>query len=127
MSAKILVADDDLDNRTIAEETLASSGYQVCVATDGLEVLDLVSREKPDVVLLDLSMPKMNGWQVARKLKSDPDLARIPVIAFTAHAMRGDEQKARDAGCDDFLTKPCTPKKILEKVRQWLDSSKEPK
>lgn len=117
---KILVVDDDLDNRTIAKETLESSGYQVCQATNGLEAIEAAEKEKPDLIFLDLSMPKMNGWDGVRHLKSMPQICDIPVIAFTAHAMVGDEKKAREAGCNDYLSKPCTPKMILEKVKEWL-------
>ena len=121
MNYKILVADDDWDNRTIASESLQSAGYEVVQATNGLEVLELVEKEKPHLILLDLSMPKLDGWQTAQRLKKTPKVCDIPVIAFTAHAMLGDEQKAKASGCDDFLTKPCIPKKIIEKVKQWLE------
>ena len=119
MTCKVLVADDDYDNRTIASEILAASGNTVLTATNGIEALDMAVKEKPDIIFLDLSMPKMSGWEVATKLKSMPDMSGIPIVAFTAHAMLGDEKKARDAGCDDFLTKPCVPKIMLEKLKKW--------
>lgn len=125
MSYKILVADDDLDNRTIAMETLEAHGYKVLQATNGLEALEIVAREKPNLILLDLSMPKMDGWQVARQLKAMTETDNIPVIAFTAHAMQGDDRKAKEAGCNDYLTKPCTPKKLLEKISEWLPKKTE--
>ena len=120
MGFKILVADDDFDNRTIATEILRASGYTVVQASNGLQAMEVALSEKPDVILLDLSMPKLDGWETTRRLKKIPEVARIPVIAFTAHAMVGDEKKAREAGCDDFLTKPCTPKQIIEKMKTWL-------
>ena len=121
MTLKILVADDDLDNRTIATETLRAAGYEVCTATDGVEAVASALKEKPDLILVDLSMPKMDGWETVKRLKTAPETSNIPVIAFTAHAMQGDEQKARDAGCDGFLTKPCPPKKIIEKIKEWIE------
>ena len=120
MTYKILVADDDFDNRTIATESLESAGYQIIQATNGFEALDAVAKEKPDLIFLDLSMPKLDGWQTVRRLKALPEVSKIPVVAFTAHAMVGDDHKAKEAGCDDYLTKPCTPKKIIEKAKEWL-------
>ncbi len=117
MNPKILVADDDFDNRTIAAEALVAGGYDVIQAVNGQEAMDLALKELPSLVLLDLSMPKLDGWRVAFELKKDVRTRVIPNIAFTAHAMKGDEQKARESGCDDFLAKPCTPKKILEKLK----------
>lgn len=120
MIYKILVADDDFDNRTIAAESLESLGYRVLQATNGLETIAAAGRETPDLILLDLSMPKLDGWETVKRLKALPQTAKIPVIAFTAHAMIGDEKKAKAAGCDDYLTKPCPPKKIAEKAGEWL-------
>lgn len=120
MANKILVADDDWDNRTILTETLLAHGFEVVQAVNGLEVLEIVEKEKPNLIILDLSMPKMDGWQVVAKLKSATPTRDLPVIAFTAHAMEGDEQKAKQAGCDYYFTKPCAPKKILEKIEGWL-------
>ena len=120
MSVKILVADDDSDNRTIVTETLEAAGYQVCVAANGLEAIEVAVRESPGVILLDLFMPKLDGWKAAERMKQIPQTAKIPIIAFTAHAMTGDELKAKSAGCDDYLSKPCLPSKIIEKVKQWI-------
>ncbi len=119
MAYRILVVDDDFDNRTIASEILVSAGHIVFTATNGIEGIEIAAKEKPDMIFLDLSMPKMSGWEVASKLKSMPDVCAIPIIAFTAHAMVGDEKKAIDAGCNDYLTKPCIPDNILEKVKKW--------
>ena len=116
----ILVVDDDLDNRTIARETLEAGGFRICEAADGLEALEIAAREKPSLVFLDLSMPKMDGWQAVGRMKADPQMRGIPVIAFTAHAMTQDRKKALDAGCDDVLTKPCTPQSLLEKTAEWI-------
>jgi two-component system cell cycle response regulator DivK len=120
MSLKILVADDDSDNRTIAKEILEISGFVVVEAKDGLEALELVAKENPDALLLDLSMPKMNGWDVAKKIKEEAAHPKMPIIAFTAHAIVGDEVKAKAAGCDDYLSKPCVPIELVKKIKKWL-------
>jgi CheY-like chemotaxis protein len=119
MPYKILIADDDADNRIIMSDILTAHGHSVITAVNGLEALELAVKERPDMIFLDLSMPVMDGWQAAAKLRSAPNTAKIPIIAFTAHAMAGDEKKAIDAGCDDYLTKPCTPDKIIEKINKW--------
>ena len=120
MLPKILVADDDLDNRTIATEALEAAGYEVFCAVNGLEAVNLAVKELPDLILLDLSMPVMDGWHSVERLKNDPDTAKIPVIAFTAHALKNEMEKAKAAGCDDVLTKPCAPRQMIERVKQWL-------
>ena len=120
MKGKVMVADDDFDNRTIAREALMAAGFEVVLATNGAEVLAKISQELPAVLLLDLSMPKMNGWEVAKKIRENPALSKIAIIAFTAHALVGDELKAKGAGCDDYLSKPCHPKEIVTKVSSWM-------
>ena len=94
MTTKIVVADDDFDNRTIVQEVLEAAGYAVILAVNGEEALEATAREKPSVLLLDLSMPKLNGWEVAKKIREKPDLTETAIIAFTAHALVGDELKA---------------------------------
>lgn len=129
MTTKILIADDDFDNRTIAQQTLEAAGFQVRLATNGEEALEQISREIPDVLLLDLSMPKVNGWEVARRIRQTPSMTGIAVIAFTAHALVGEELKAKAAGCDDYFTKPCRPADLLQKVASWIgrkESTKRP-
>jgi two-component system cell cycle response regulator DivK len=121
MSKKVLIADDDLDNRTIAREVLEAAGFEVVEARDGLETLSLVMSAHPDVLLLDLSMPKMNGWEVAKKLRENDSNAQLPIIAFTAHAIVGDELKAKGSGCDDYLSKPCIPSDVVKKVSHWFE------
>jgi CheY-like chemotaxis protein len=121
MNSTILVADDDFDNRTIVQEALEAAGYQVFLATNGEEALEQVHSKKPAVLLLDLSMPKLNGWQVAKRIRQIPELSGIAIIAFTAHALVGDELKAKTSGCDDYLSKPCLPKEVVAKVVLWLE------
>lgn len=120
MKHRVLVADDDFDNRTIAKEVLERSGYEVIQATNGVEALELIMKEKPEVVLLDLSMPKMSGWEVARRVRESEGTRDLPIVAFTAHALVGDEQKALASGCSDYISKPAAPKSIVRKVEEWL-------
>jgi two-component system, cell cycle response regulator DivK len=120
MKPQVLVADDDFDNRTIVQETLEAAGYDVVLAINGEEALEKVQEIKPRVLLLDLSMPKLNGWEVAKRIREIPGLAGTAIIAFTAHALVGDELKAKASGCDDYLSKPCLPRDVLAKVRSWM-------
>ena len=120
MTHKILVADDDFDNRTIVQEALEAAGYQVVLAINGEEALEKISSEHPEVVLLDLSMPKINGWEVAKRVRENPALEDTPLIAFTAHALVGEELKAKAAGCDDYISKPCLPKEVVERIAHWI-------
>jgi two-component system cell cycle response regulator DivK len=122
MNTKILVADDDFDNRTIVIEALQAAGYDVLVATNGEEALEAILSARTHVVLLDLSMPKMNGWEVAKKVRESESLNVVALIAFTAHALVGEELKAKAAGCDDYLAKPCVPKDVVAKVASWVKS-----
>lgn len=124
MSFKILVADDEPDNRTILVDALEAAGYAVLCASNGVEALESATREPPDLILLDMSMPKMDGWEAARRLRQMPQTARIPLIAFTAHALVGEDAKAKAAGCDDYLSKPCRPREVVERVASWLERRK---
>lgn len=119
MNTRVLVADDDFDNRTIVQEILEASGIDVQLVADGETALAQAKRDKPDVLLLDLSMPKMSGWEVAKRLRQDPSMDGTAIIAFTAHALIGDELKAKASGCDDYLSKPCLPREVVEKVQRW--------
>jgi len=124
MTHKVMVADNDFDNRTIAKESLEASGYDVILATDGEEALALIQSQRPEVVLLDLSMPKMNGWEVAKRVREIPEVANIAIVAFTAHALAGNELKARAAGCDDYISKPCMPRDLVAKAAFWIEKKK---
>jgi len=121
MTPLILIADDDFDNRVIAQEALKAAGYRTLLAVNGLEAIALVAEEKPDLLLLDLSMPMMNGWDVAKKIRKKEKGHHLPIIAFTAHALVGEAEKAVAAGCDDYLAKPCAPKDIAKAVAGLLD------
>lgn len=118
--ARILVVEDNRDNMTLIVDVLSSMDHTVLQATDGVEGVELVKQEKPDLVLMDLSLPRMDGWEATRQIKADPDLQKIPVIALTAHAMVGDRERALEAGCDDYITKPINLSQLLAKLNQFI-------
>lgn len=113
---KILLVEDDEMNRDMLSRRLIKRGYDVVIATDGEQGVAMARSEDPAVVLMDMSLPVMDGWTATKTLKGDPETAEIPIIALTAHAMSGDEDKARSAGCDDFDTKPVELKRLLGKI-----------
>jgi CheY-like chemotaxis protein len=117
---RILVVEDNLDNMTLITDVLKSLGYTAIVARDGEEGVRLAGIEKPDLILMDLQLPKMDGWTATGKIKADPDTAHIPVIALTAHAMVGDRDRALEAGCDDYLTKPLNLRELAQKLNQYI-------
>jgi two-component system cell cycle response regulator DivK len=119
--AKILLVEDNEMNRDMLSRRLERKGFQVVMALDGGQGVEMASSEKPDIILMDMSLPVLDGWTATQKLKSNPTTALIPVIALTAHAMAGDEQKARAAGCDDYDTKPIELPRLLEKIQSLLD------
>jgi CheY-like chemotaxis protein len=114
--AKILLVEDDEMNRDMLSRRLQRRGFDVAVAVDGLEAIDKGRSESPDLILMDISLPKMDGLEATRQLKADPDVQSIPVIALTAHAMAGDRDRAMDAGCDDYDIKPIDLVRLLEKI-----------
>jgi len=119
---RVLLVEDNEHNRRIFAGVLTHFGFSVQEAEDGEEALTLVLRDPPDLVLVDLSLPVMDGWTLAGRLKQDPSLKHIPVVALTAHAMAGDRELALDAGCDEYLTKPISPKAVVAAVRRILDA-----
>jgi two-component system cell cycle response regulator DivK len=118
---KILVAEDDEDLRIIIRDLLEGSGFKAVLASNGKETLDLVKKEKPDFLLLDLSMPELDGWQVAQALRKSPATQSLPILALTAHAMAGDCERALKAGCDSFLSKPFMPDDLLIEIHRLLE------
>lgn len=116
---KILVVEDVDLNRELVVQLLEES-YQVIEAVNGQEGLDVAEQERPDLILMDLSLPVVDGWEATRRLKAHDDLKAIPIIALTAHAMVGDEEKALAAGCDDYLSKPIDEKELYAKVAKLL-------
>ena len=116
---KILVVEDVDFNRDLVVQLLEDN-YRVIEAVDGQEGVSMAANEKPDLILMDLSLPVMDGWEATRTLKADDDLRSIPVIALTAHAMKGDQEKALAAGCDDYLKKPIDEDELLSKIEKHL-------
>jgi two-component system, cell cycle response regulator DivK len=117
---RILLVEDNEMNRDMLSRRLAKSGYTVLLATDGLQGVELTRREQPDLVLMDMSLPLLDGWQATRRLKDDAATQSIPVVALTAHAMAGDREKALKAGCDGFATKPVDLPALLRTIEQLL-------
>jgi CheY-like chemotaxis protein len=118
--AKILLVEDNEMNRDMLSRRLERKGYSVSIAVDGGEGVTKARAEKPDLILMDMSLPVVDGWEATRQLKADAATQGIPVIALTAHAMASDEQKSREAGCDDFDTKPVELPRLLEKMERLL-------
>jgi CheY-like chemotaxis protein len=117
---RVLVVDDFDDNRVMYAEFLSYSGFEVEQACDGEEALAQTQRFLPDVVVMDLALPVVDGWEATRRLKADPATRHIPVIALTGHALDGHWRVAREAGCDAFLAKPCLPERLLETIRAMI-------
>ena len=114
--ARILIVEDNELNRDMLSRRLIKKGHEVQIAVDGQQGYDMAHAGKPELILLDMSLPIMDGWEVARKLKADDDTRAIPIIALTAHAMAGDREKSLEAGCDDYDTKPVDIKRLLGKI-----------
>jgi CheY-like chemotaxis protein len=117
---KILLVEDNEMNRDMLSRRLSKRGYSVAIATDGQAALDGVDSDPPDLILMDMGLPVLDGWEVTTRLKADPATAHIPIIALTAHAMAGDEGRALDAGCDDYDTKPVELPRLLAKIERVL-------
>jgi two-component system, cell cycle response regulator DivK len=116
----VLVVDDFEDNRAMYAAYLTHSGYRVEQASNGEEAVEITRRLKPDVVVMDLSLPIMDGWEATRQLKAGEGTRHIPVIALTGHALAGHSRVAREAGCDAFLAKPCLPEKLVAKLEELM-------
>jgi CheY-like chemotaxis protein len=114
--ARILVVEDNMDNMTLISDVLQSLDYEVLQANDGEQGIQMTRKEKPDLILMDLSLPRMDGWTATRHIKADPDLMNIPVIALTAHAMVGDRERALEAGCNDYISKPINLRELAVKL-----------
>ena len=122
--ALVLVVDDFADNREMYSEYLTFSGYDVIEATNGKEAIDAAQARLPDIIIMDLSLPVMDGWEATRRLKADDRTRKIPVVALTGHALAGHSKGARDAGCDSFLAKPCLPDQLVAEIKRMLESGK---
>jgi two-component system cell cycle response regulator DivK len=119
--SQVLIVEDNEMNRDVLSRRLVRRGYHVLLATDGPQGIAMARKHGPDLILMDLGMPEVDGWECARILKADDTTRRIPIIALTAHAMVGDRQKALDAGCDEFDTKPIDFTGLLRKMKQLLE------
>jgi two-component system cell cycle response regulator DivK len=120
MSKRILVVDDQPDNRQIIRDLLAATDYELTEAEDGEQALAAVAKQRPDLILMDIQLPIMDGYEATRRIKADPASRSIPIIAVTSSALSGEEQKARAAGCDDYVTKPYSPRLLLARIREFL-------
>lgn len=120
MSKRILIIEDQEDNRQIMHDVLSANGYESLEATTGEDGLVVAEREKPDLILMDIQLPKMDGYEVTRRIKVNSALKHIPIIAVTSYALSGDDQKAYAAGCDGYVTKPVSPKVLLKKIKEYL-------
>ncbi len=118
---KILLVEDNEMNRDMLSRRLKKKGFEVVLALDGKQGVEMAGEHAPDLILLDMSLPVMDGWEAAQHLKNDDATKQIPVIALTAHAMAGDKEKAMEAGCDDYDTKPIDLKRLLGKINAWLE------
>ena len=123
---KILYVEDNEDNIYILKRRLGRLGYEVSIATDGADGIAKANELKPDLILMDLSLPVIDGWEATRRLKAAPETTGIPIIALTSHAMVGEKEKALAAGCDDFDTKPVELQRLLGKIRELLPDKDPP-
>ena len=117
---RILVVEDTEDNRQIIRDLLTSAGYEMIEALDGLKGVAMAAEHKPDLILMDMQLPGLDGYEATRRIKADPALAHIPVIAVTSYALAGDEAKTKAAGCNAYVAKPFSPRQLLAKVREFL-------
>jgi two-component system, cell cycle response regulator DivK len=120
MSKRILIIDDQEDLRGVLRDLLSGSGYAVVEAADGRDGVAKAKSERPDLILMDIQLPLVDGYEATRQIKADPALAKTPVIAVSSFAMKGDEEKARAAGCDHYVTKPYSPLQLLRTIQGYL-------
>lgn len=118
--AHVLIVEDNEMNRDMLSRRLKRKGFDISIAVDGQEGVDKAREIQPDIILMDMSLPKIDGWQATRLVKSNPDTKQIPIVALTAHAMPEDREKALEAGCDDYDTKPVELPRLLEKIQALL-------
>jgi two-component system cell cycle response regulator DivK len=121
MSKRILVVEDQPDNRQIIRDMLAPAGYEITEVENGDDALAAIAKQQPDLILMDIQLPVMDGYEARRRIKADPALRSIPIIAVTSYALSGEENKARAAGCDEYVPKPFSPRHLLAKIRNFLE------
>ena len=122
---RILLVEDNEMNRDMLSRRLIRRGYTVLIAEDGQKAVEMAASEAPDLILMDMSLPIMDGWEATRRIRAEPATSGIPVIALTAHAMQGDREKALEAGCDDYDTKPIELTRLLEKIESLVGNGTE--
>jgi two-component system, cell cycle response regulator DivK len=120
MTRRILIVEDQLDNRQILRDLLSSNGFELIEVDDGEAGIKAAEEHRPDLILMDIQLPVLDGYEATRRIKSNPDLKAIPIIVVTSYALSGDDTKAREAGCDDYVTKPFSPRVLLAKIREFL-------
>jgi two-component system cell cycle response regulator DivK len=120
MTKRILVVEDEEDNRQILRDLLATSGYEMVEAKDGEQALAAVDQHRPDLILMDIQLPIMDGYEATRRIRANPANKRIPIIAVTSYALSGNERIALAAGCDAYVPKPYSPRELLAKIREFL-------
>ena len=120
MTKRILIIEDQEDNRAIMRDLLSTAGYALIEAVDGEEGVKLARSERPDLILMDIQLPVLDGYEATRRIRAMPDLKSVPIIAVTSYALSGDEAKTREAGCDSYVAKPFSPRELLAKVRALL-------
>jgi two-component system, cell cycle response regulator DivK len=116
----VLLVDDSEDNREVYAQYLSFSGFRVEIAVDGVEAVEKAASLKPDVIVMDLSLPRLDGWEATRQIKSAPETSNIPVIALTGHAVSESKRRALDVGCSGYLTKPCLPDILVSEIRRLV-------
>jgi len=120
MSKRILLVEDQPDNRQIIRDLLSATDYELTEAENGEQALAAVAKQRPDLILMDIQLPIMDGYEATRRIKADPASRSIPIIAVTSYALSGEETKVRAAGCDGYVTKPYSPRLLLAKIREFL-------
>jgi len=120
MGRSILVVEDQEDNRRILRDLLTNSGFEIIETTDGLAGVQAAKKHRPNLILMDIQLPGIDGYEATRRIKADPELTEIPIIAVTSYALTGDDQKAFKAGCDDYVAKPFSPRLLLAKIEHYL-------
>jgi two-component system cell cycle response regulator DivK len=120
MSKRILVVEDHEDNRRIMRDLLTSSGYEVIEAVTGVEGVTAAETHRPELILMDIQLPGIDGYEATRRIKANPSLRKVPIIVVTSYALSGDDEKAFEAGCDAYVAKPFSPRELLAKIREYV-------
>ena len=120
MSHRILIVEDQEDNRMMMRDVLSAAGYELIEAVNGKDGVSRAQTDRPDLIIMDIQMPVLDGYEATRQIKADPNLKSTPIIAVTSYALSGDEAKARAAGCDGYVSKPFSPRQLLARVREYL-------